>query len=130
MKSNHEKLTNHLVTHSNWTTTSVRVGIRAGFKCEYCDRDLFACADSYKTWQEDHIVPHIAGGDPDNIENIALSCRECNVSFKSRWDPRVEVGNHATRAQLIDAVRIYVAARRERTEKEIERYRGLLEKWL
>lgn len=54
------------------------VADRAGHRCEYC------CAPEAVfnfPLEVEHIVPPIAGGD-DELANLALNCRSCNV-FKS-----------------------------------------------
>ena len=30
---------------------------RAGYKCEYCDKDILASVDNYLSWELDHIIP-------------------------------------------------------------------------
>lgn len=60
---------------------AAEMGLAAEFRCEYCDKDLLESVDAYKDWQIDHIDPRSKGG-PTTRENSALSCRQCNVSFK------------------------------------------------
>ena len=72
-----------LVATRKWDVPSARRGIRAEFRCEYCDRDLFASVDDYKSWEIDHIVP-ISQGGTDNDENVALACRTCNFCIKRK----------------------------------------------
>jgi 5-methylcytosine-specific restriction endonuclease McrA len=101
-----------LVSTGRWGEDDVKLGIRAGFKCEYCDKDLLASVDNYKEWQKDHIIPTSKGG-KDSNGNIALSCKTCNVNIKSRWNPADVAGGNASRQELINAVREFV--REERT---------------
>jgi len=108
-----------LAATGKWSVRTGAVGLRAGFHCEYCDCDHLATPDRYKAWQNDHIVPLNCDGATDDPENIALSCRECNVNFKGRWDPRTAAGPYATRRELIAAVREYVKEQRERTSDEL-----------
>ena len=84
-----------------WTAEG---GERAGYKCEYCDKDMLASVDHYLSWQLDPIIPESAGGD-HTLENVALSCRECTVRFKGSWNPAYVAGEDASREQLILAVR-------------------------
>ena len=77
---------NRLVSSSetgNWGDGNAAVlGLRAGFNCEYCGKYLLQSVDNYVDWEADHIDPRSAGG-PNNFDNLALSCRQCNVRFKS-----------------------------------------------
>ncbi len=108
-----ESIIESLIDTGLWGENDVKIGIRAGFKCEYCDKDLLASVDNYKEWQKDHIIPKFKEGEnTDRIENIALSCRTCNVSIKNRWNPAEVTGNNASRQELIAAVREYVRKRR------------------
>ena len=81
------------------------IGERAGYKCEYCDKDLLASVDDYAfSWQCDHIIPRAAGGE-ETFENLALSCVACNMGIKRDWNPQDEAGENASREELIQAVR-------------------------
>lgn len=40
-----------------WSEEQIQLGLRAKFKCEYCDKDLLSLIDNYKLWQKDHIIP-------------------------------------------------------------------------
>ena len=83
------------------------VGERAGYKCEYCDKDMLASVDDYAfSWQHDHIIPQAAGGE-DTLENLALSCSVCNMQIKKGWNPVDVAGENASREELIQAVRQY-----------------------
>lgn len=82
------------------------VGERAGYKCEYCDKDMLASLDDYISWQHDHIIPRNAGGE-DTLENLALSCQPCNQT-KATWNPEDVAGRDASREELIQAVRQYM----------------------
>ena len=94
-----------LVNTGQWGENDVILGIRAGFKCEYCDKDLLASVDNYKEWQRDHIIPLSKGGEDIN-ENIAISCKTCNVNIKGRWNPASEsTSENPTRQELISIVR-------------------------
>ena len=87
---------------------SPEIGERAGYKCEYCDKDLLASVDDYAfSWQCDHIIPRAAAGE-DTLENFALSCAVCN-RIKSKWNPAKEVGENTSREELVQAVRQYIS---------------------
>ena len=100
-----------------WSAEQARIGIRAGFRCEYCGRDLLESVNSYYSWQRDHIVPKSAAGS-GGLANRALACRTCNFNLKRRWDPRSAAGKNASRAELIKAVKRYVRAQRQRVQRE------------
>lgn len=56
------------------------VSVRAGRECEYCHApERF----SNFAFEVEHIVPLFAGG-ANKLENLAFSCRSCNV-FKSNF---------------------------------------------
>lgn len=101
-----------LVATGKWSFESARLGERAGFRCEYCDLNFLANIDNYKLWQIDHIVPVSSAGSEIEFDNLAVSCKQCNVDFKSCWDPRLTAGPTAGRAELIQAIRQYVRERR------------------
>jgi hypothetical protein len=123
-----EELVEYFTTTANWSTRAVRIGIRAKFRCEYCDKDLLGSPESFKSWQEDHIIPKHAGIDPDDEDNIALSCRECNVDFKGTWDPRQACRkSDPSRQDLISAVRNHVSRERTRIAEQVARYRQKIE---
>ena len=81
------------------------IGERAGYKCEYCDKDMLASVDDYAfSWQCDHIIPRAAGGE-DTLENFSLCCAICNMWIKKDWNPQDVAGENAGREELIQAVR-------------------------
>ena len=66
----------------NWDTTNIKLALRAKFKCEYCDKNMFESIDNYKLWQVDHIIPKCSGYlDCEDFDNKALSCTQCNKDF-------------------------------------------------
>jgi len=111
-----------LVNTGIWSEQAAHLCERAGHRCEYCGLDFFASADNYKQWQEDHIIPQCLGGD-NSIDNLAASCRTCNVDLKSRWDPREVAGATASREQLVAAVRQYVSHKRTTILSDVIRFR-------
>ena len=120
-----EEIVRRLVATGKWSREQVLLGLRAGFQCEYCDRHLLESPDSYKLWQQDHIVPLRSGG-KDEFENKVLACALCNVHFKNRWDPRVRVSAAGTRMDLLKACREYIKERREQTARELAEYKGIV----
>jgi hypothetical protein len=54
------------------------VAERAGHRCEYCSAPEVVFNFPFEV---EHVIPPSAGGD-DDLSNLALSCRSCNV-FKS-----------------------------------------------
>ncbi len=105
-----------------WTT---EVCERAGYKCEYCDKDMLASMDNFLSWKLDHIIPEAAGGDR-TLENMALSCRECKVQFKGSWNPVYVAGEDASREELIFAVREDVKEKRSSWFHRLSRYREIV----
>jgi len=102
-------------------------GIRAGFHCEYCDRDLLASLDDYKACAQDHIVPGKLGG-PDGIENMAVASHPCNSAYKKDWAPRTAAGKEPSREELIDVTRVMIAEKRaESTSRRGTRPRRLVD---
>ena len=101
------------------------VGERAGYKCEYCDRDMLKSVDDFVSWQHDHIIPWSAEG-KDEIENIALSCSVCNVQLKRTWNPADKVGKDASREEKIQAVRQYVREARSGWDERLSKFRKIV----
>ncbi len=112
-----DSITARLRTLPLWGPMGIECGIRAGFRCEYCDRDLLASLDDYKAWAQDHIVPAKLGGQ-HTLDNMAVACHPCNSAYKKAWDPRTMAGVAATREELIAAARDFVAEKR-RAEREV-----------
>ena len=99
---------------------------RAGYKCEYCGKDMLASLDDYLSKQVDHIIPRAAGG-CDTVDNYALSCSVCNGSkLKDKWNPACVVGQDASREELIQAVRRHLIKKRVNKYEEFLRYREIV----
>jgi len=94
----------------SWPDMQVQIGIRAGFRCEYCGKDLLASYEDYDLWQVDHIIPN---GD-NGIENLALSCKFCNF-VKRATDPSMTAKSNQ-REDLIGAAKEIIQARRKQKE--------------
>ena len=114
-----------LVATGKWGEDPARLGERAGYVCEYCGLDLLSSPENYKEWQTDHIVPQGCGG-TDDFDNLALSCRTCNVSFKSRWNPRDCAGDNASREDLIAAARVYISRKKAEARAEVNKVREIV----
>lgn len=105
-----EEAIKRLINDLAWPEKQVNIGIRAGFRCEYCGKDLLASYEDYDLWQIDHIVP----GWGNEMENLALSCKLCNF-VKHDTDPSVTAISHH-RTDLIDSAIIIVNERRKKKE--------------
>lgn len=121
-----EEVVARLAGTRKWSAETARLGERAGYCCEYCDLDLLASAQSYKLWQVDHIVPVSCGGDLSSPSNLAVTCKTCNWDWKHSWDPRTEVGQDATRDELIAAVRRHIAGKKAMTEAQLSEVREIV----
>ena len=62
-------------TFGEWIATR---GVEADFRCEYCGEDLLASLGAYYSIQIDHVLP-VSHDGPHCFENMALSCKPCNL---------------------------------------------------
>ena len=106
----------------HWGSPGIECGIRAGFRCEYCDRDLLASLNDYKAWAQDHIVP----GGGDALDNMAVACHPCNSLYKGKWDPRGEAGHTASREELIAVTRRFIGEERRKEQIVLAEVRALV----
>ncbi len=97
------------------------IGERAGYKCEYCDRDMLASLSAFNSWVHDHIIPRSAGGE-DSFENLALCCQYCN-GIKYSWNPGEKAGKDASRKELIKIVREHFA---EKGMEKLKEFREIV----
>jgi len=104
-----------------WPEEQVRLGITAGFRCEYCGRDFLASVHDVYSWSIDHIVPGL-----EHADNKAAACDTCNRRLKGKWDPRTEAGNDACRAALVAAVRTRVMRKLREREARLSLERDAL----
>ncbi len=109
-----------------WSEGSAKLGIRAGFRCEYCGRDLLADVESYKSWQNDHIIPLSRGG-KNEFENMAVACRTCNFNLKGRWDRRKDLNPRLSRDENVRQARASIEQKRSEVLAEIEEIRKLIQ---
>jgi hypothetical protein len=113
-----------LVATRKWSEPAARRGAKAGFRCEYCGRDMLASAEHYKMWQDDHLIPQ-SKHDSNEEHNLLVSCWLCNAKLKGKWDPRTECGHNATREQLSQAARTYIRKIETQTEEEVSVFRRI-----
>ena len=97
-----------------WSPEAIVLGIRANFRCEYCQREFLASPDDFKLWERDHISRRHPSD--NSLENLALACLPCNSKFKCRWSPP-----DGTRAERIDSVIDYVTSLRKVKSEELMR---------
>lgn len=119
-----KKLISKLVETKLWGDRSAKIGLRAKFRCEYCGKYLLENIESYKEWQEDHIIPLSKGG-KDEIDNIALSCRFCNMVLKKKWNPN-EDEKKLTRQQLIMRVIKHLEEVKKIENDKLEIFRSII----
>jgi 5-methylcytosine-specific restriction endonuclease McrA len=103
---------------------TAKLGIRAGFRCEYCLRDLLASVDDYSAWEVDHIIPKSKAESQEafnSFENKAIACRTCNTIKSDRILDDCPVG--ATREELVKAWRLWISDWRARKQMEIANVR-------
>ena len=118
-----EDVINELIERFGWSDEAVHLGIRAGFKCEYCDRDLLASFDNYDAWQNDHIIPTSKGGS-DHPDNIAIVCKTCNF-LKRAWVPGDDSGQVGDRKKQVALARSWIRDKRASKERDLEEIRIL-----
>jgi hypothetical protein len=63
------------VAAHNPSRLAVRVGARAGYRCEYC---LTPHAITAQTFHADHILPQSRGG-KTILDNLCFACPRCNL---------------------------------------------------
>jgi len=120
-----KELIRRLLETGSWGERAIKIGIRANFKCEYCGKNLINTLSNYTEWQEDHIIPLSKGGQ-DHINNIALSCRFCNITLKSRWNPVENAGEKNSRNELIEKVKEYIKTQRKLKSKKLNSFKKII----
>jgi len=92
--------------------------IRAGFKCEYCGRDLLASFDDYDSWQMDHIYPQSKQQVEGGLKglNIALACKTCNFRKRAKVYGQLPTSEEE-RSEMVEKVKLEIA--QIRAEREI-----------
>ena len=119
MEISREEMIAELCGRHRWSREQVELGIRAGFKCEYCRRDLLASVDDYDAWQVDHVFPSSRGG-TQGPENKAISCKTCNF-IKRNWIPNGVTPATANRDEMIAQARRYIEEQRDERRRRLAR---------
>lgn len=117
---NLDKVRDDLVA-CGWSKSTLELAEKTSFRCHYCGKGFFGSLDDYYSIEVEHIIPR--GKGEEKPENLTVVCSTCNF-LKRRWDPRLEVGDGATRDQLISAARQYVLERRRVKEEKVEKERN------
>ena len=112
-----------LMSEYRWSREQIEWGIRAGFRCEYCGRDLLASVDDYDACQADHVYPQSKGGSNADL-NRAISCKTCNF-MKRDWVAHAEPQTEEERAEAIRAVRAVIAQKRAAKQVDVAEVRRL-----
>ncbi|GHA12842.1 hypothetical protein GCM10008090_23150 [Arenicella chitinivorans] len=102
-----------IIQKTRFDKSQIPIAIRAGFKCEYCDKDLLESIDAYDSWQIDHIVPD---GNND-FDNLALTCKLCN--FTKRHSAKDELALCTSREEKIDLAKSLIAKRKIKKEETL-----------
>lgn len=105
-----------------WSDEAIRLGERAEFRCEYCDRDLLASVDDYDSWHREHVIAERKGGPPDDFDNLALSCKTCNF-LKRTWLPEGHEGK--SREELVSIFRRHIQQLRAKKQQAVAEMRML-----
>ena len=119
-----ERATTELIASLGWSQETLDLGLRAGFRCEYCGRDLLASVDAYDAWQNDHIHPKSSGGG-DSFDNKAVACGTCN---RAKRNTVLDPGSEWNRTLMIEAYsRDVIEPRREKKRARLVRIKALLD---
>jgi len=120
-----EKGISKLVSEHGWDDKSVRLGIRAHFRCEYCGRYLLRSVDDYDAWQIDHIAPKSGDVDvDDDCDNLAIACKTCNF-MKRDWKPDPSALSTGSREEKIQVIGAHVLELRKKKEVRLQQIRHL-----
>ncbi|MGU9938072.1 HNH endonuclease [Empedobacter brevis] len=122
-----------LIRIYRWSSEQIDLALRAKCKCEYCDKDMFESADNYKLWEVDHIIPkssQIEGFDYNSFDNLAIACKQCNSSFKSKYNPVESIGSNKSREEYIQDIRSYIQEFRSDKEEELLEIKQLFSEYL
>ena len=108
-----------------WYDVSLVVWPRAGYRCEYCGRNLLASLDEYRWgWNHDHLIPRSVSQDDSN-DNMVLSCVACN-RYKDTFDPHSVAGPDASRDDLIAAASKKIEELRSADQQLLEQVRHIV----
>ena len=105
-----------------WSRSTLAVWLRAKCRCEYCDCDLLASDGEYLYGSHvDHVVP----GQGDDLQNLALACKTCNVIKRAKnFAEGVDGPNR--RNEIIGRARADIQAQREKNRNRLERVKALI----
>ena len=110
-----------------WSFEAAYIGLRAGFRCEYCGRPLLRSVEDYDAWQNDHVRPQ-SRTDPtaaaDYANNWALACKTCNF-IKRHTTPNGAEGV-VERDALVKLYREVITERRGRKQSKLHDIRQWL----
>jgi 5-methylcytosine-specific restriction endonuclease McrA len=107
----------------DWSVQTLTIWRRAGYKCEYCGKNMLQHPDIYYFDSHiDHINP--AREDRNHIDNLALACRACNVIKRRRFpcDPNLP------RDQIIIAIAAFLSEVRLKNWERLKRDRELIDR--
>jgi 5-methylcytosine-specific restriction endonuclease McrA len=71
----------------------------------------------------DHIIPKISRD--ESFKNKSIACRQCNISYKSKYNPALEIGYNKKREDYISQVRKYVLEKREENNLKLKSIKEL-----
>jgi hypothetical protein len=124
-----QAIINELMKTYGWPDLTMRLALRAQFRCEYCDRDfIISMGDiyDYDALLLDCIVPRAKWPEGENdFDNLAVSCRACKF-LKRIWDPRDPTDPNLSRAELIKRAREYLSPLREAKQRQMAAMRALI----
>jgi 5-methylcytosine-specific restriction endonuclease McrA len=132
-----QAIINELMKTYGWPDLTMRLALRAQFRCEYCDRDfIISMGDiyDYDALLLDCIVPRAKWPEGENdFDNLAVSCRACKF-LKGIWDPRDPtdpnlsdpMDPNLSRAELIKRMREYLSPLREVKQRQMAAMRALI----
>jgi len=111
-----EEVRQKLMNTHHFSEEQIDWGIRAGFKCEYCGRDLLASVDDFDSWHTDHIYPQSKQTEPvqevkDGL-NIAIACKTCNFMKRAEVFGKQPPTSEEERSQMVQLVRQRIAKKR------------------
>ena len=108
-----------------WLPRTIDVWVRAKCRCEYCGKSLVESPDEYFLGSHvDHIIPD-AG---DNLDNLALACKACNLIKRRRRFSEDDTVANATgqRSKVIEKASQYIAQIKERNQGRLDTQLKLL----
>jgi len=119
-----EELVERLMREFRFSPEQVELGLKAGFRCQDCGRDLLESVDAYDAWHTEHVVPTSKEG-PPGTENWALACKTCNF-MKGNWLPDDPAFRGLSLDEQIAVMRRRVQERRADKQLEVARLRRVV----